>query len=121
MISRKPDARDSKKQANDNVGNKISNASGGHFERDLTERYLHLGITARCDLIHRQGDAVEIQTHNSAMSNSRVQQWLFFCPANFADTECSCRWLAEARTPQPPLLLATRRSKSCPTRVRLLR
>jgi hypothetical protein len=27
------------------------------------ERYVHLGITAQCGLIHGGGDAVEIQTH----------------------------------------------------------
>src|ERR1035437_6805264 len=30
----------------------------------LLERYLHLGITARCCLVHGQGNAVKIQPHN---------------------------------------------------------
>jgi hypothetical protein len=30
----------------------------------LLERYVHLGITTGCCLVHHQGNAVKIQPHN---------------------------------------------------------
>jgi hypothetical protein len=34
-------------------------------EPGLLERYVHLGITARCCIVHGQGNAVEIQPHHA--------------------------------------------------------
>jgi hypothetical protein len=58
-----PYARAGEEKANGDVGCEVANAIGGHFEQDLLEWYVHLGITAR-SLIHGQGNAIEILTYH---------------------------------------------------------
>jgi len=52
IMNGEPYARAGEEKANGDVGCEVANAIGGHFEQDLLEWYVHLGITARCHIIH---------------------------------------------------------------------